>query len=66
MAVFIVYCADGYDGQQVDVVLRSREAARRYVIDHVFGDNQAYADRSHEELDRLADGHIDEFDVIDY
>lgn len=61
--VYIIYEKDGYGGSTVGAVFASRKSARVYVKEHIFGKNTAYAIKNEDDLDALADSHIDYHEV---
>ncbi len=61
--VYIVYQKDVFGGMEIDKVFSSKNIARKYVIDEIFRNNKFYHDKDKNELNDLADWHIDEFDI---
>jgi hypothetical protein len=45
MKVYVVYQENGFGGSEVAEVFSSRGIAREYVIDEIFGKNQAYKNK---------------------
>ena len=62
-SVFVVYGKDGYGGSCVRAILASRQSAREYIKKHVFGGNSAYRGKNENELNTLADEHIEYHEV---
>jgi hypothetical protein len=63
MKVYVVYEKNGFGGSEVADVFSSRNIAREYVIDEIFGKNQAYQNKTENVLNNCADQFIHEFDV---
>jgi len=64
MKVYLVYEKDEFSGSQVANVFSSKIIAREYVIDEIFGNNQAYQNKKENVLNNCADQFIHEFDVL--
>lgn len=63
MKVYVVYQKDGFGGSEVAEIFSSRNIAREYVIDEIFGNNKAYQNKEENVINNCADQFIHEFDV---
>ena len=63
MKVYVVYEKDGFGGLEVAEIFSSRNIAREYVIDEIFGTNKAYQNKEENDLNNCADQFIHEHDV---
>jgi len=61
--VYIVYNENGFGGSEVAEVFSSRNAAREYVINEFFHNNQAYQNKTENVLNNCADQFIHEYDI---
>jgi hypothetical protein len=64
MKVYVVYQENCFGGSEVAEVFSSRDIAREYVIDEIFGKNQAYKNKTENVLNNCADQFIHEHDVL--
>ena len=64
MKVYVVYQENGFGGSEVAEVFSSRGIAREYVIDEIFGKNQAYKNKPENVQNNCADQLIHEHDVL--
>ena len=64
MRVYIVYQDNVFGGSEVARVFSSRNIAREYVIDEVFGRNKVYQNKTESVLNNCADEFIHEHNVI--
>lgn len=62
--VYVVYQENGFGGSEVAEIFSSRNIAREYVIDEIFGKNQAYKNKTENVLNNCADQFIHEHDVL--
>ena len=63
MKVYIVYQENVFCGSEVAEIFSSKNIAREYVIDEIFGKNQAYQNKEENVLNNCADQFIHEYDV---
>ena len=64
MKVYVVYQENGFGGSEVAEIFSSRNIAREYVIDEIFGKNQAYKNKTENVLNNCADQFIYEHDAL--
>jgi len=63
MDVYITFEKDGLNGELVEWVFSTEEAAQNWVIKSKFGLNMAYADMEKHELEEKALEHIEQHEV---
>lgn len=64
MKVYVIYQENVFGVSEVEKIFSSRNIARKYIIDEIFINNNAYQNKSKNELNDCADQFIHEYEVL--